>query len=67
MTTSQREIMTQRQAAAELGIHEKTIGKWMDNEGLLYIWVGGKRKLTRELWEDFLKKRTTTGPLEDSD
>jgi hypothetical protein len=39
----------------------------MDNGELFYIYVGSTRKLTRELWEDFLKKRTTTGPLEDPD
>jgi excisionase family DNA binding protein len=67
MPTSQRKIMTRREAADELGVHEHTITRWMDNGELFYIYVGSTRKLTRELWEDFLTKRTTTGPLEDSD
>ena len=67
MPVSQRKLMTRREAADELGVHEKTISRWMDDGDLFYIWVGRQRKLTRELWEDFLKKRTTTGPLEDSE
>lgn len=67
MATSQRKIITRREAAGELGVHEKTISRWMDSGELFYIWVGGQRRLTRELWDDFLAKRTTTGPLEDPD
>jgi len=67
MPTSQRKILTWREMAEELGVHEQTIGRFMDRGELKYLWIGGKRKVTRELWEHFLASRTTTGPLEDPD
>ncbi len=62
-----REIMTQKECAEELGCHVNTIARYMDGEGLEYIWLGGKRRITRGHWEKFLKEHTTTGPLEPLD
>jgi len=67
MPTSRRKILTWREMADELGVHEQTIGRYIDRGELQCLWIGGKRRVTRELWEAFLKSRTTTGPLVDPD
>ena len=59
--------MKVRDAAKELGVAESTISRYMDRGELDYLWIGGRRILTRGHWEDFLKSRTMTGPLVDSD
>lgn len=64
MPATDRKYMTFREAADELGVHEHTIARYMDFEGLEYLWVGGKRKITRPLWEKWLKSRVASGPLE---
>ena len=64
---SKRKFITQQEMADEVGVDRGSIKRWMDNQGLQYIYVGGQRKVTRELWEDFLEKRTMTGPLVDPD
>lgn len=60
-----RKILTHREAAAELGVSTQMIGRWMDAGELPYIWLGGYRRLTREIWDHFLNERTMTGPLVD--
>lgn len=67
MVTSNRKFLTWREMAEELGVHEQTIGRYMDRGELQYLWLGGQRKVTRELFEHFLKSHQTTGPLEDPD
>ena len=67
MPFKDRQIMTQKECSEELGVHEHTIGRYMNRGDLEYLWIGGQRKLTRHLWEKFLESRTTSGPLEDPD
>ena len=63
MVISSRKFMTWRECAEELGVHEQTIGRYIDRGELQCLWIGGKRRVTRELWEHFLKSRQTTGAL----
>ena len=59
--------MTHQECADELGVHVKTIPLYMDRGELKYLFIGGYRKITRELWDEFLESRTTTGPLVEVD
>lgn len=67
MPFKERKIMTQRQCADELGVHEHTIARYMDAGYLEYLWIGGQRKITRHLWEKFLDSRVASGALEEED
>ena len=62
-----RKILTHKEAAEQLGVRPQQIGRWMDAGELTYMWVGGRRRLTREIWEHFLNERTMTGPLIEAD
>ena len=67
MVTSKRKLLTWKEMADELGVHEQTIGRYIDRGELQCLWIGGKRRVTRELWEHFLASVRTTGPLEEVD
>ena len=67
MPFKDRQIMTQRECAEELGVHEHTISRYMNRGDLEYLWIGNQRKITRHLWETFLASRVASGPLQDPD
>lgn len=62
-----RILMTQRECADELGVCENTIQRYMNRGELEYLWIGGQRKITRHLWDKFLKGRVAKGPLQEEE
>jgi len=67
MTHSKRRFLTHNKIAKEMGVGRATVNRWMDEEGLKYLYVGGKRRITQELWDEFYESHTFTGPLVDAE
>lgn len=67
MPESKRKLMTQQECADELGCHKNTIGKYLDRGELKYLFIGGQRRISKELWEEFLESRTFSGALVEVD
>lgn len=65
MAAGGRKLVTWQQCADELGCHKNTIGDYMDRGELKYLFIGGRRRLTQELWDDFMEGRKASGPLVD--
>ena len=63
MVVSNRKYLSQAEMAEELGCSTRTIRRYLDRGELVYLWVGGARKVTRELFDHFIDSRQATGPL----
>ena len=61
--TPDRRFLTNEQMAEELGVTRHMIQAFLNRGELEYLWISNRRKVTRELWEDFLRRRRTRGPL----
>jgi len=67
MIHSKRRFISHEQICKRLGVSRDTIHRWMDEEGLKYLFVGGRRRITEELLEEFLDSHTFSGPMVDED
>ena len=48
-------VLTQRQAAAALGVHPRTIRRMLERDELRAIPVGGRRRVARASLEEFVR------------
>ena len=58
-----KELYTITEAAAYFGVTKATIYEWMKNRKLAWVWLGGRRRITREALRGFVRPGVDEPPV----
>lgn len=57
----EKELYTIQEVADLFGVTKPTVYDWMKNRGLDWVWLGARRRITRDAIESFLRSGSDTG------
>lgn len=59
---NENELLTVKEVAKEVKVHEETVRNWIRKKGLTAIDIGGEYRIYREDLNNFLKQKRTVNP-----